>query len=113
MSYDSATTLSICTWIDFAKGFNRVNVKIAYLHLMLLVTEEDLIIVFSLCLSEYFVPTNSVLPSSPLISLSLNRNLSPRKTPLFIDVALLDTLEELEKLQWLLRLIYLLPDSTL
>ena len=30
MRYGSATTLPICTWIDFTKVFNRVNVRIAY-----------------------------------------------------------------------------------
>lgn len=109
MSYDSATTLSIWTWVDFAKVLNRVHVRIAYFvaissktyvlsvlikstdpmfcvsdtkhsslsktHLMLLLTEEDLIILFSHSLNEYFLRTNSVLPSPPPISSSLNRNL--------------------------------------
>ena len=48
---------------------------------------------FYLCLIEYFVPTNSVLPSHPLGSLSLNRNLSPWKTALFADIALLDIVD--------------------
>ena len=56
-------------------------------------------IVFSLCLNEYFVSNNSVLSSSPLRSFSLNCNLSPWKTPLFADVALLDTVEVLAELQ--------------
>ena len=30
LRYDSATPLSICMWINFAKGFNRMNVRIAY-----------------------------------------------------------------------------------
>ena len=38
-------------------------------HLMLLLTEEDFIIVFSLSLNEYFLQTNSVLPSPSPISL--------------------------------------------
>lgn len=83
------------------------------MHLMLLLIEEDLIIVFSICLNEYFVPTNPVLSSSLMINLSLNPNFSSWETALFVDVAFCDTVEVLAELQWLLRLIGQSPDSTL
>ena len=83
------------------------------MHLMLLLIEEDLIIVFSICLNEYFLPTSIVLSSSLMINLSLNPNFSSWKTPLFADVAFRDTVEVLAELQWLLRLIGQSPDSTL
>ena len=68
---------------------------------------------FSFCLNEYFVSTNSVMPSPLLISLSLNCNLSSWKTPLFVENALFDTVEVLAELHWLLRITNLSPDSSL
>ena len=42
---------------------DSMHPSISKTHLMLLLTEEDLIIVFNLFLDEYFVPNNCVLPS--------------------------------------------------
>ena len=66
---------------------------------MLLLSEKDFKIVFSLCLNRYFVSNNSVLPSSPLTSLSRNRDISPWKPLLSADVTLLDPTEVLGELQ--------------
>ena len=67
-------------------------------HLMLLWTQENLIIVILLCLNEYFVATHSIHAPPHLISLSRDRCLSPWKTPLFADVALLGIVEVLAEL---------------
>lgn len=79
---------------------------------MLLLSETDLKIVFYLCLNRYFVFNNSVLPSPPLTSLSRNCDISPWKPLLSADVTLLDPIEVLGELQWLLRLTSLSPDLT-